>query len=178
MRAPITWQAKSVPFTFTCHHLVERLRRIVLERPDLLGRCVGRRVERRGVDEDVRDVRELRRRALDRAAIGDVDDEAADAVAFRSFSDVEDRDLRSARRQPARDLAAELAGAAGHDGDPAVEREEIGQALRLPHRVAELSHAAGAAGAREHPARKRLDLGPGIGGNDRALRPRAGTRRR
>jgi hypothetical protein len=69
----------------------------------------------------VRDTRKLGSCALDRPAIGHVDGDAADTVAFRSFHDVEDRDFGSGRRQPARDLAAELTRATGDDGDPALE---------------------------------------------------------
>ena len=63
----------------------------------------------------------LRRRLFDRAAVGDVDPEPTHAVALVRLFDVEARDLRPARRETARDLAAELAGAAGHDGDLAFE---------------------------------------------------------
>jgi NAD(P)-dependent dehydrogenase (short-subunit alcohol dehydrogenase family) len=91
----------------------------------VIGGRVGRRVECRGVHEDVRNAGELRRCPFDCAAIRDVDDEAADAVALRSHGNVEDRHLRAARRQPTRDLAAELAGAAGDDGDSTVEREKV-----------------------------------------------------
>jgi hypothetical protein len=107
------------------HHSVERLTWIVLERPDLFRRGVGRRVERGGIDENVRDLRELRCCPLDGGAIRYVDGEALHPVASGGLRDVEDRDLGPAGGEPTRDLAAHLAGTAGDDGQPAVEREEI-----------------------------------------------------
>ena len=117
---------RSVPFTFTCHDLVERLRGIVLERADLLGGRVGRRVERRRVDEHVRHTPGR-------------DSAVARSIAPRSVTSTtkllmpsppRPRCRRSPRfgpraASPRAISPPELARAAGHDGDPALEREEI-----------------------------------------------------
>ena len=100
---------------------------IVLERPDLLGRRVRRRVERRVVDEQMRNAPvsdDLLERALDRRAVGHVDLERADAVRQRAGRDVEARDAHPALGEAGCVHLPELTQAAGHDGHPAVEIEE------------------------------------------------------
>ncbi len=52
---PITWQGTTTPSTLTWTTRSSDVERHVLERADLLGGRVGRRVDRRGVDEQVRD---------------------------------------------------------------------------------------------------------------------------
>ena len=139
MRAPTTWQQSSTPLTFTSITRSNDVLGIALERPDLLRRRIGRRVERGVVDEQVRHaplVDHRRRRLLDRRAVGDVDSNAIAAnespSAPGSALDVEDGDAHPARREPRGVCRAELAQAAGDDGDAPCEIEE-----RVCHGLAE-----------------------------------------
>ena len=117
---------------------LERLERHVLERADLVGRRVGRRVDRGGVDEQVRDAPvdlDERERRLDLRSVGDVARVRADRAlvergreAWRAGArrglEVEDRHPHPARRERHRELRAELPHPARDDGDAAGEVEE------------------------------------------------------
>ena len=149
-RAADDLAAQKRPLDVDVHHRVERSLRVLLERTDLLGRRVGRRVEPGVVDEQVRDAPlgdDFVERVCDRRAIRDVDRECADAVGHGSRCDVEARDAHPSLGEPARGRPARADPPAGHDGDAALEIEERvasrGLApLRAPDGVAELAHAA------------------------------------
>ena len=113
--------AQECPFDVDIHDLVERLLRIGLDRPDLLGRSIRRRVEGSGVDENVRRpnlARDLVNGIFDRAAIGHVDGEALGL-------EVEDGNTRALLLEPADDLTAEAARTARDDSDSAGQGEEL-----------------------------------------------------
>ena len=114
---------------------------------------------------------DLGRRRLDRRAVGDVHPVVADVlVAARLGRDVEDGNAHATRDEAVRIDLPQLAEAAGDDGDAAREVEQlVGQPcphVRHPDSVAELAHAALAAGARQHPARELACLRPGVGWAD------------
>ena len=117
---------------------LERLDRHVLERADLRRRCVGRRVDRRGVDQQVGNAPvdlDERERRLDLGAVGDVAFVHADSSVLhrrqqsrcpraRLGLEIEDRDPHGPRSQCSRKLGTELPHPAGDDGDTAGEVEE------------------------------------------------------
>ena len=118
--------------------VLEGVERDVLESADLGGRGVGRRVDRGGVDEEVRDAPvdlDQRQRRLDVPSVGDValvdadrplverGREACGAGARRRL-DVEDRHPHAASRERHRELGPELSHPARDDGDTAGEVEE------------------------------------------------------
>ena len=136
---------------------LERLERHVLERPDLDRRRVGRRVDRGGVDEELRHAPvglDESERRLERPAVGDVAGMRADAPVLdrgrepggarpRRGLEVEDRDAHAALGEPGGERRPELAHAAGDDRDAALEVEE-----RVRHGAIVLAVVAGhAAGA-------------------------------
>ena len=71
-------------------------------------------------------LRDVLGRALDRGAVRDVHAVRADLFASVLGGDVEDGDTRTPIGEAACDLSPELPRAAGDDGDPPVEREEVG----------------------------------------------------
>ena len=71
-------------------------------------------------------LRDLVGRTLDRGTVCDVHAVRADLVASVLGGDVEDGDARTLIGEAACDLRAELPHAAGDNGDPPAEREEVG----------------------------------------------------
>ena len=114
---------------------LERAERHVLERPDLRRGRVGRRVDRGGVDEQVRDAPvdlDERERRLDGLAVGHVARVRADRAVREPLAEalrrlrraVEDRDPHAARGQRDGELGPELPEPAGDDGDATGEIEQ------------------------------------------------------
>ena len=126
-RAADDLAAQKRPLHVHVHHCVERCLRVLLERTDLLGGGVGRRVETGVVHEHVRDA-PLRGDVVDGPcdgrAVGDVDLVRADAVGHLAGCDVEARHVHASLGEPGEIDLAELSHPAGHDRDASLEVEQ------------------------------------------------------